>query len=184
MSKGKQNKSAPAAGQGFSLFELILVLALIGFLTALLAPQISSVLVNTRLKAAAKKTVAIINHARSQAVAKKKPIWVVFDQEKNQATVIEQVMEDRTEENEEKYAEKEKDGSVKKTKTYEYPEDVAIAKLVIGGEEVSDPETPFFFYPNGSSSGGEILLQGVNEQSFLVVIDPLISAAKVVYNED
>jgi prepilin-type N-terminal cleavage/methylation domain-containing protein len=177
--KGKQDKPH-ISGRGFSLIEMALVLALIGIITALIAPGLINSLTSARLKTSAQKTVAIINYTRNQAVFKKKPLWLVCDRTANRITVVDLTMEGKTTN---AGSTADADASPLSTKVYFYPEDVLIEKIVIGGKEVSDPQGFFIFYPNGSSSGGGIGLRAKNARSYFITFDPIMSAAKVLSNE-
>lgn len=67
---------------GFTLVELIVVLALIGLLTALAAPSFSRTIVSARLRSAASDVRGTFARARSLAVAGARERVVTFDPEK------------------------------------------------------------------------------------------------------
>ncbi|HJX32032.1 MAG TPA: prepilin-type N-terminal cleavage/methylation domain-containing protein [Thermodesulfobacteriota bacterium] len=174
-----KNNRYKISGTGFSLIEMVLVLALIGIITALIAPGLINSLTGARLKTSAQKTVAIINYTRNQAVLKKKFVWLLFDRKMNRVAVMDPTEEGKAVNISSAAA---ADAFSPSTKVYSYPEDVLIEKLVIGRKEVSDPQGVFIFYPNGSSSGGEIGLRAKNARSYFITIDPLMSTAKVLVN--
>ena len=80
----KKSTSTPLAG--FTLIELILVLVIIGFLTSLVAPAITST-TGLRLKTTTKKVAAGLRFARSQAVISGSTYRATFDLDKGQVTV-------------------------------------------------------------------------------------------------
>jgi prepilin-type N-terminal cleavage/methylation domain-containing protein len=178
VSKGRQDKPY-ILDKGFSLIELVLVLALIGIITALIAPGLVKSVTSARLKTSAQKTVAIINYTRNQAVFKKTPMWLVCDRKTNRVTVVDPLMLGKATNAGSPAA---AEAFSYSTKVYSYPEDVMIEKLVIGGKEISDFQGGFTFYPNGSSSGGEIGLRAKNARSYCIIIDPFMSTAKVLTN--
>ncbi|MBW1678786.1 MAG: prepilin-type N-terminal cleavage/methylation domain-containing protein [Deltaproteobacteria bacterium] len=165
---------------GFSLLELILVMALIGLLTALIAPSLSNSLANVRLKTAVKKTAAIIRYAHNQAISKKKPFWVVFDREENQVTVVDRPLEGQGKIDNSKEA---SDSFPLSAKVYSYPEDVIIGKIKVGREEISEPQGAFVFYPNGSCSGGELLLKGNDSRAYRIKLDFITGTPKIEVDE-
>ena len=179
VSNVKQDKPH-SSGKGFSLIELVLVLALIGIIIALIAPGLVNSFSSARLKTSAQKTVAIITYTRNQAVFQKKTLWLVCDRKINRVTVVDLVREEKA-----TNAGSSGAGDIfsSSTKVYSYPQEVMIEKLLIGGKEISDSQGVFIFYPNGSSTGGEIGLRGKNAQSYCITIDPLLSTAKVLPNE-
>ena len=71
---------------GFTLIELILVLVIIGFLTSLVAPAITST-TGLRLKTTTKRIAAALRFARSQAVISGSNYRATFDLEKGEVTV-------------------------------------------------------------------------------------------------
>jgi len=158
---------------GFSLVEMLVVIALMGILTALIAPGFYKKLPGVRLKTATKKTVAVIRYARNQAVSRKKPFWLVIDKKKNQLTLSDKPL-------------KHPDGFTEEAasdspapKVYVYPEGVMIGKLVVGDKEVKDSEGAFIFYPNGSCNGGEILLGIDQDRVYNITIDFLTATATI-----
>ena len=72
--------------KGFTLIELILVLVIIGFLTSLVAPAITS-LTGLKLKTAVRRVAAGLRYARSQAVTTGSDYQVIFNLEKGEITI-------------------------------------------------------------------------------------------------
>lgn len=152
--------------------ELILVTALIGLLSALIVPVFSHTLANARLKAAAQKTKLMFRYAHTQAISEKAFRWVVVDRDSGWVALI----------NEPLQGERSKaDLSSLPTpeKIYHYPKGVALGKILVQGAEIYEPRGAFVFFPNGSCSGGELLLHAGNSRSFLVTLDALIGTAKI-----
>ena len=64
---------------GYSLIELIVVMVLIGLLSAIIMPLFISSITKTRLKTSAKELATSFRYARSQAISTKKPHYVYID---------------------------------------------------------------------------------------------------------
>ena len=163
--------------KGFSLLELLLVLALIGLLSALIVPSLSNSLTNVHLKAATKKTAAVFRYAGNQAIAKKKPFLVIFDKAGGWLAFMDKpLLKVQDESDNPREAFKSLPSSAK---VYSFPKDIIIEKLVVGDKEISEGQSVFLFYPNGSCSGGEVVLQASNSRSYLIKLDPIIGTAKI-----
>ncbi len=70
------SKKSPS---GFSLIELIVVLVLIGLLSAITMPLLISSITKTRLKTSAKELATSFRYARNQAISTKKPYYFYVD---------------------------------------------------------------------------------------------------------
>jgi type II secretion system protein H len=64
---------------GYSLIELIVVLVLIGMLSAIATPLLISTIMKTQLKTSAKELATTFRYARSQAISTKKPYYFYVD---------------------------------------------------------------------------------------------------------
>jgi general secretion pathway protein H len=180
--------------KGFTLIELILVLVIIGFLTALVAPAITS-LAGLKLKTATRKMAAGLRYARSQAVTTGSEYQVVFDLGKGEM-IIESLQEeekpysDDYEDGEEEKLngeEEEEDVSakrMKKRKTYTIPKEVRLARVVIDGEEITEDQAWIDFYPNGSCSGGEIFLMDEKEREYRIALEFITGIVKITEEEE
>lgn len=175
----KRANQAPASG--FSLLELLLVIALMGLLAAFATPALFKSLTHLHLRTAAQKTVAIMRYAHNQAVTKSKPFWMVFDKEENLIALLDQPFAAKKSQD----PEKESPGQLPNPMSvYSYPEDVIIEKLMVEGEEISGSQGVFIFYPNGSCNGGEIFLQANNSPRFYeITLHPITGIAKIAINE-
>ena len=160
---------------GFSFIELMLVLGLLGFLTALTAPMISRGTDGVRLKTATKQTASIFRYARNESVARKKPYWVVVDREEKWVSVITRPLNVGA--GEDRYDRKTV-VATKGSKFFEYPEPVATRSVTVGNEEI-ETQGAFIFFPNGSSSGGTIILHIDETRSFVVSLDFITSMVSI-----
>lgn len=183
--------------KGFTLIELILVLVIMGLLTSLVAPAITS-LAGLKLKTAARRIAAGLRYARSQAVTTGSDYQVVFNLEKGEVTV-ESLQEEESyrgdgeqkesqgNEKEDVSEEESAPQKIKRKKTYKVPKEVKIAKVIVEGVEITeddDEEVWIDFYPNGSCSGGEIYLTNERERVYRIVLNFLTGIVEITEEEE
>src|SRR5206468_7818951 len=108
------NSNLPPIG-GFTLLELLVVLLLIGLLTALVFPSIGRGMGALGLKTSSRDIVATLRLARSKAITEQKIYWVSFDLEKNQ---VELSSDDR-----------------RYQKFFQLPEGITMAKVASAGAD-------------------------------------------------
>ena len=149
--------------KGFTLLELLVVLVLISLVTALVAPKLAAPLGNLQLKTAVKKIAGSLRYARSLAASEKVNRLCVFDFE-NQTVAI--------------YSESEPGAGddngtpeVGRGTTYVLPEGVQLKQAYAGDTAVDNGIFQVNFFANGSSSGGDIVIEGENGRALMIHID-------------
>ncbi|MEM1190638.1 MAG: prepilin-type N-terminal cleavage/methylation domain-containing protein [Pseudomonadota bacterium] len=122
----------PWSRSGFSLVELLAVLAIIGFLVAVAAPASVGFYRNTQERQAIRETMQVLASARERAMTGAQIVDVrVYPQQKRIET-------DRG--------------------TYRYPDSVSLVGR--GSRELNEEQAAVIrFYPDGSSSGGGVDIQ-------------------------
>lgn len=71
--------NTPRAGRGFTMIELIIVIAVIGTLIALTAPSFKRMLDTQRLRSINAALVTDLQFARAEAASRNQRVWVRFD---------------------------------------------------------------------------------------------------------
>ncbi len=122
--------------QGFTLFELLLVLSLAGVVMALVVPRLDNQVSAARFDRLVSDLVGGLKHARSAAIAASQESGVRFDLEDRQYQI-----------------EGIRGGTEKK-----FPERVHVKVTTGRSEIVGSSVGAIRFYPDGTSTGGQIEL--------------------------
>ena len=166
--------------KGFTLLELLVVLVIISIAAAFVGPQVAGSMSTLTLKTAAKKVASSLRYARSQATSEGRPYFVLFDTDKGRLTI--KSGQTATKEDKEKEAaegeqdtgtsEGMADEAVKETfKVYALPEGVRFDKVVSDKNEDISDVFQIVFFPNGGSSGGEVLLENDRGRRYNISVD-------------
>lgn len=175
----------PRASYGFTLLELLVVLFIISLTTALVAPAFNRSFGSLRLKAAARDIAALCRFARSQAITHQGVIEVVLDRQTNaywlrgpdwvigRLSHIDQV------------ATVEEPGQPWQTQTRQarvrtLPEGVILKSVVLDTHLLGEDERgAIAFFPQGSSTGGEITVSDEKGRGYRIVVDPSVGLVRV-----
>lgn len=154
--------------KGFSLLELLIVMAIIGMLAALVVPRVGSNDV-TFLKAQIREAMAVLNYARRSAIVEGQAKVAIFQEGEPEASSEKMQPGHWTSRG---TTLQWKSGSTKNTDTSK--------------EDTQEKEKPknetlktfeITFYPEGGSSGGEITLS-YHEHQAKIIVDPLTGKVK------
>ena len=150
---------------GFTLFELLVVMVIIGFMAALVVPAIGHSLDNLKLKTMTRDVAASLRYARSRAVSEKTICSAVFNPEKRTLTITGE--KDLVSKNDGA----EEDRTKIRSEVYRFPENTGVK--LDSQEDGTTELLPFVirFFPNGSSSGGEVLLVNARNQRYRISVD-------------
>ena len=151
---------------GFTLLELLVVLAIAGMLVALVPAAVSAVVPGTKARTAAYDMASTLRDARNLAISQSTPVDVVFDLESasyaiadSHPTVLPRGMA---------LVIQERSGYVSETRR-------------VAGQSSFDREesVSLRFYPDGSSSGLDVRLGPEDGGGYVVSIDWLFGGASV-----
>jgi general secretion pathway protein H len=117
--------------RGFTLLEILVVLALMGMMYALVPPMFSSS-GTTELRAAARQLAAGLRKARGQAIASRQEATLTVDVEAHQFRVA---------------------GD---SRDYPLPKAAKLSVYTAQSEAIEGRQAAIRFYPDGSSTGGAI----------------------------
>ena len=142
---------------GFTLLELILVMAIMAIGTALVLPSVEGGFTSREVNRAAMRMAALMNHLRGQAVVTGHPTLLRINQYDN---TIETVGGGR----------------------WDAFSDRAAIESVKGASPAGDGIWDIQFFPNGSNSGAQIVLVNRFDRTrnrFLVTLDPLVGTVEL-----
>jgi general secretion pathway protein H len=128
-----------------------------GLMLALAGPRITSGLASVTLKSTARKIATTLRYSRGQAVAIKTPHEVFFDNEEGVYGI-------------EKRAFRRDQKSL--LKQFKLPEEIKLEKKNI-----------ITFYPNGSSSGGKVIITNRKGKSYLIGVDIITGLVRTSRDE-
>ena len=140
---------------GFSLLELLVVLTLIGLITAALPAVLSAGLPGLRLKAAARDMVDVLRDAHAQALKTHKELVLTVDTESGRY------------------------GIISTTEPTAIPAGAALRFRDIPYAEARGPIAHIRFFPDGSSTGGSIGLVEKGQQ-YWIGVDWLTGRASIL----
>ena len=140
------------APRGFTLLELLVVLAIVALMAALVPPLLSGMGGTTELRGAARQLAAGMRSARNRAISSQQETRLILDLEQRFFSL--------------------------EGRRYSLPKSVGL-KLFTAQSEVSDEEVGAIrFFPDGSSTGGRITVTGKRSE-YLVDVDWLTGRVRI-----
>ncbi len=136
----------PFSGFGFTLLELLIVLAIAAASFAMVGPRVSSGLSTMKLNTAANDMASALRFTRSRAISDTREAEFFLDVERHRYRVT------------------------GKHKEYRVPESIHLKLLTAESEMIGDGQGVIRFFPDGSSTGGRVTLE-VGQQKRLVDVN-------------
>ena len=143
--------------RGFTLIEMSVVLVIIAIGLTLAVPLIEGGMDSREVRRAARQIASTMVHCRVEALSKSEPQELVINPERNTLSTTDWgrwvVLTDR-----------------------------AVIERVDGGAEVGDGARQILFFPNGSTSGADIVVASRRDRTherLRIRLDPLIGTVRV-----
>ncbi len=157
------------AGRGFTLLEMIVVIAIMGIVSAMVMPGVGDGLRRWRLQASVREFATLLKFTRNQAVASRTPLEVVRDRGR-QAYWL-----DRPEAGLPSPEEAVRRG----VRIYTLPEAIRFGTIAVRGSTPGMERMAIHFFSRGNSSGGEIQIQDEKGRSYVISVEPLTGLARI-----
>lgn len=139
---------------GFTLLEIMVVMAIMIFILAIIPPLFSNVISGTQVKSATRQLAAGLQYTRSQAISKQKEMTLTLDIDKKLFQVGEKV------------------------RSIKVPDDTEISLITARSEQTTTHAGRIRFFPDGSSTGGQIKLAHAAKE-FLVDVHWLTGKVQI-----
>ena len=131
---------------GFTLIELIVVISILVMAYAVIPPITNNVMAGTKVKSATRQLVSALRYSRSNAITLQKEMALILNVEENSYSI----------------------GN--KTKHLDIPGESVLKLTTAKSEQLSETEGAIRFFPDGSSTGGQVALKE-DEDSAEYIID-------------
>jgi len=148
--------------RGFSLFEFLVVLVLMGLALAVVLPSFSRGLKGLELEATGRNLITRMKQARARAITEQRVFRILVSREENSS--------ERESVNYYTFT----DEFEVEIKRFVFPEGIS-SQVEDGGFPVK-----VSFYPNGRSSGANFLLENKQERQLGIFVDPITGLGRVM----
>ena len=140
--------------RGFTLLEAMVVLVIMAMILVIVPPFLPNVMASTHVKNAVRELAANLKHARSQAVDRQQETTLTVNINDKNYTLD------------------------NKSKTLSLPDDASLSLITAKSEQLNENEGQIRFFPDGSSTGGQIKLVYAKSE-FVVNVHWLTGKVKI-----
>lgn len=146
---------------GFTLLELLIVMALLGVLTAVAYPSIGRGMGTLRLRTASREIAAAIRLARSKALREQQAYYLQFDIDKGE---VELSSED-----------------LKYQRSFRLPEGVVFRRVALLEEdnELYSSDRAYYFAPNGLGENIEVIIANSHGRQIKIIQSSMVSSPRI-----
>jgi general secretion pathway protein H len=140
--------------KGFTLLEVMVVFVIMALILVIVPPFLPNVMASTHVKSAVRELAASLKHARSQAIDHQQETTLIINVDEKYYTLG------------------------KKTRILDLPDETSLSLITAKSEQLGENEGQIRFFPDGSSTGGQIKLAFKN-QNYLVNVHWLTGKVKI-----
>ncbi len=170
---GTRSTSRGGGRDGFTLLELIAVLAVVGVALSVAMPSISSGLQRWRLREAVREMSTMVKFARNQAVTRRQSLQVVLDRARNMYWLDRASMAQDVEQAYEKGM-----------RVYELPDGVRFGQVSIGGRDSDDERLGLVFSPYGTTRAATLQIVDLRGRGYQIVLDQATGHTSILRTEN
>ena len=140
---------------GFTLFELLVVFVIIALILTIVPPFLPNVIASSQTKTATRELASNLKKTRSLAISRQHETTLSLNIESKTFTVDE------------------------KEKTLTLPDSSSLSIITARSEQLSEKEGRIRFFPDGSSTGGQIKL-AYEKKEYLIDVNWLTGKIKIL----
>ncbi|MEJ2619904.1 MAG: GspH/FimT family protein [Candidatus Thiodiazotropha sp.] len=153
---GSDTTTTQSRLEGFTLLELLVVLVLAGALVAITPPLINRVVPSVKLKGASQEMSSALRFLRNWAISNREEGVFMLDLEQKSYRIT------------------------PRERTYKVPDSSELTVISAAEESASEKQGVIRFYPDGSSTGGQISLRGSGDE-YKIDVDWLTGRVSFVH---